>query len=122
VPGEFALPRPPYFLAVTLTPAGEAKGWDMALEEAVAPPDFWSLPEMDRAPGTLSFHIDPATRSIDLLVPRGGKWHVDWSIMRYEGSQGSGSGPTKPIGIEIADDATEIELPLTRAEMLEHLR
>lgn len=122
IPGEFPLPREPLFLSLTLAPVGEAKGWDLALQRAVAPPDFWSLPEMDRGPGPRRLHIDAAKRSIELLVPRGGKWQVLWSIMRYEGSSGSGTGPADPIEIEIADGATEVDLPLTRQQMLKYVR
>ena len=51
-----------------------------ALAEAVAPEDFRARPwhERDRA-----LHVDPADRTVRLLLPRGGRWRVRWWVMQY---------------------------------------
>lgn len=127
VAGDFALPRPPGFLELELTPGDESdRRWSFALAEAVTPHDHrqQSLERQDRR-----LLVDPDTRSVSLRLPRRGLWKVGWSIMRYETRaegglherRGSGSGPAEPdLSIEV-QEAAEIALTIPSRALMKHM-
>jgi len=126
VPGEFPLPRPPWKLWLQLAPDADEGHWSMMLAEAVAPPDYWDRSEMER---DRDLWIDPETRSVQLVVPRAGRWRVHWSLMHFtverrEGvvsRSGSGSGPAGPVVLEIPGGDAPVELPIDPDELKEYM-
>jgi len=122
VPEDVPLPRRPQSLDFELEPVEDSDARARLLQGAVAPPDYRYLPETQRLQQSIPVHVDSQTHTAVVMVPRRGKWLVHWLVVHYRENGSNGRGPGVPIEIEVTEDTTEFEIPLSKQQVSKFLR
>ncbi|HEX5136750.1 MAG TPA: hypothetical protein VFY93_07255 [Planctomycetota bacterium] len=121
IEGDFELPPPPHALQLVVEPEGVARADEaLALAEAIVPQAF--RPGKDWKPESMLL-VDPATRSVSILVPQSGRFAVRWNVGARGHGTGTlweGTGPPGKIPIEIREAGVTVSLEIPGDEIAKY--